>query len=212
MNTTTRRNASSHLLAAALGASALLMALGSLPAHAQQPKSKTVSKASAAKAELFGMPLKGAQREALRAALRNGGLAPTREDDHYWVDLYDASGVLDGASEFAAGYVFATGQFAYAQYTFRGFMDTALVSRVADMVIRKYGQPARREGNAGLGEVKYQWNLAEGMRIEVSRGWPDTTTYLTYSDPKARAVMLAEQTARSDQMDQEKARAQSHAF
>lgn len=211
MNTTSIRTHSRHL-AVTLGTIAVLMSAGLAPAHAQQGKGKASARASTATAELFGVPLKGAQREALRAAFRNGGLRATREDDGYWADQYMASGVLDGASDFSAGYVDATNEFAYAQYTFKGFMDTELVTKVANMVINKYGQPSKREGNAGLGNVKYQWNLAQGMRLEVRRGWPDTTTYLIYTDPKAYAAMEAEIEAQRQQADQDKARAQSHAF
>lgn len=210
-------HASIRSLAAVIGATAMLVGLlGAATAHAQQGGSKASGKpaatASAPRLELFGLPLKGASRAQLRTSLRKGGMRSTREDDNHWVDVYDASAVLDGASEFVAGYVFATGEFAYAQYRFDGFMDTALVTKVADMVIHKYGQPAKREGNASLGNVKYQWNLAEGMRIDVTRGWPDTTTYLRYSDRKAFAAMLAAQEENRKQTDAEKARAQSHAF
>lgn len=210
MHSSSSHRASPRFLAAALAAGALVTALASAPAQAQQAKAARTAKAPPL--ELFGTPLKGAERSRLRAALREGGMRATREEDRYWVDLYDASAVLEGASQFAVGYVFATGRFAYARYTFRGFMDTELVAKVADMVIHKYGQPARREGSAGLGNVKYQWNLPEGMRIEVTRGWPDTTTYLSYIDGKAYAAMTAEQEANQKEADQEKARAQSHAF
>lgn len=216
MNTTSLRTPSRHAhsrtFAAALSALAVLMSVSATPAHAQQNKAKATAKANAPTAELFGVPLRGAKRDALRAAFREGGLQATREEDNYWVDLYDASGVLEGASEFSAGYVHATNEFAFARYTFQGFMDLELVSKVATMVINKYGQPAKREGNTGLGGVKYQWNLAQGIRLEVSRGWPDTTTYLTYTDTKTYAAMKAEQDANQKQADQDKARAQSHAF
>lgn len=202
-----------HSVAAAAALIITGAMLFAVPQVAQaQAKAKPAPKAAAPALELFGTPLKGVNRSTLREALRKGGMRPTREDDRYWVDQYDASAVLDGASEFSAGYVYASGEFAFARYRFNAFMDTGLVTKVADMVINKYGPPSKREGDARLGEVRYQWNLPQGMRIEVRRGWPDTTTYLVYTDNAANARMEAEIEETRKQADQEKARSQSHAF
>lgn len=162
--------------------------------------------------ELFGTPLKGAQRDHLRQVLKQGGMTATRENQNYWVDLYNSNGVLQGASKFEAGYVSKTNQFAYAQYTFAGFMDTGLVKKVIDLVTSKYGKPASRKGQYNLGTVTATWTVGQNMKIEVSRGWPDTTTYLSFVDIGAHQAMQAEIDAMKKERQKTEARAQSNAF
>ncbi len=162
--------------------------------------------------ELFGVALKGASREQLRQAFKQNGLRAIREDSAYWVDGYDAQAVLDGASKFEAGYVDASGKFAYAQYTFPGVMDTQLVGKVINMVATKYGRPRSRSGDYNLGPVTARWDLGQGMQIEVYRGWPDTTTLLRFLDATAYAQMRAEIDAATRAQERQQAKAQSKAF
>jgi hypothetical protein len=183
-------------------ATAVVIATSTTVATAAEPKSL----------ELFGVTLKGTSRDQLRKAFKQNGLRPTREENGYWVDTYDTQGVLDGASQFQAGYVAATGKFAYAQYTFNGFLDTQLVGKVINMVSTKYGRPSSQRGNYGLGEVSAKWNMGEGMQIEVSRGWPDTTTYLSFTDSSAYNQMRAEIDAEKQAQVTQQAKAQSKAF
>lgn len=162
--------------------------------------------------ELFGVPLKGADRAVLRAAFVNGGMVASREDRRYWVDAYEPNGVLEGASEFRAAYVMATGKFAYAEYVFKSFMNTRLVADVIGMVSSKYGRPTYQSGNYNLGEVSAKWVFAQGMQIDVVRGWPDTTTVLRYSDTAAHRQMRAEMDAEKSFQQQKKMTSQSNAF
>lgn len=162
--------------------------------------------------ELFGVSLKGATRDQLRQAFKHNGLRATREENSYWVDMYDAQGVLDGASEFQAGYVAASGKFAFAQYTFSGFMDTQLVGKVIKMVATKYGRPSSQSGNYGLGPVTAKWSMGQGMQIEVTRGWPDTTTLLKFVDSSAYGQMRTEIDSEKNAQDRQKVKAQSKAF
>lgn len=162
--------------------------------------------------ELFGATLKGANRDQLRHIFKQNGLHATRENNSYWVDTYDAQGVLDGASAFQAGYVTASGKFAFAQYTFSTFMDTQLVAKVINMVATKYGRPSSQNGNYGLGPVTAKWNMPQGMQIEVSRGWPDTTTLLKFIDSSANSQMRAEIDAEKTAQDRQQVKAQSKAF
>jgi hypothetical protein len=184
--------------------SALAVFFISLPAISAESKPQQL--------ELFGVSLKGASRDQLRQAFKQNGMRVIREDKKYWVDIYDATGVLEGASQFQVGYVAASDKFAYAQYTFRGFMDTQLVGKVVNMVSTKYGRPSSQNGNYGLGEVSAKWNLGQGMQIEVSRGWPDTTTYLTYKDTSAYNQMQSEIDAEKKAQEQQKAKSQTRAF
>ncbi|OJX31318.1 MAG: hypothetical protein BGO74_00145 [Burkholderiales bacterium 68-12] len=176
------------------------------------PVSAQSKSASPQQLELFGVKLKGATRDQLREALKAGGMRPIRVDDNYWADTYNPEAVLEGASSFAAGYVYKTKVFAYAEYEFRGFMDTGLVTKVANMVSNKYGRPGSQSGNEGLGPVTYKWNLPQDMSIRVARGWPDTTTYLTFTDQTSYAEMKAEQDADKQAEEKSKAKAQTKAF
>jgi hypothetical protein len=132
--------------------------------------------------ELFGAKLKGSTRAALRAALEKSPLVATRRDDGYFADLYDPSSALDGATELAVTYVYKTGKFASAKYTFESFIAPAQVTAIASLVVAKYGRPSVSSGNPSLGPVEYIWKRPDDLTISVSRGWPDTTTYLTYTD------------------------------
>lgn len=185
-----------------IAATAAVIAISAMPATAAEPKPL----------ELFGVALKGATRDQLRQTFKQNGLRATREENNYWVDTYDAQGVLDGASDFQAGYVAATGKFAYARYTFPGFMNTQLVGKVINMVTIKYGRPSSQSGSYGLGEVTAKWNMGQGMQIEVSRGWPDTTTYLSFTDSAAYNQMLAEIDAEKKAQATQQVKAQSKAF
>jgi len=126
--------------------------------------------------ELFGVKLHNASRDTLRIAVKKAGLIPERVDSHYFCDKYDVNGQLKGAKILHLCYTSDTNSFAYAEYTFPAFMDTALVSSVISLIIGKYGMPSSQTGNVNLGPVKAVWQKADNMSITVSRGWPDTTT------------------------------------
>lgn len=111
-----------------------------------------LSCAGKAKTALFGVKLQCAGRDELMAAVKAAG-----------------AGVLDGSSELYLGYT-ADDQFAVAEYTFPGFMDAGLVSKVREMAQNKYGRPASSSGNVGLGPVSYRWRTKDGIGIEVHRG------------------------------------------
>ena len=192
--TTALRNA---LAAIALATGTAIIAHS---AHAAEPLS------------LFGAPLKGANRDALRAALAKAGLTPTRVDNSYFCDLYDTNSQLKGATKLTVCYTEDNDTFASAEYTFPAFMDTGLVQRVINMVQTKYGRPSSVQGDANLGGVTAKWNEPSGMQAKVLRGWPDTTTYLDLmdvaNDRKMHAQMKADEAARQ----QKQAQSQSKAF
>ncbi len=162
--------------------------------------------------ELFGVALRGADRAALRAAFKSGGMSPLREKDNYWTDTYSPNGVLEGASSFEAGYVGKSNKFAYAEYKFNSFMDSAQVGKIASLARQKYGEPTSSQGNERVGPVSYQWELPNDMIVKVSRGWPDTSTYLSYADLKTLEQMRQEQSAQQAEQEAGKARSQSSAF
>lgn len=179
---------------------AIFIAGFAVNAYAQQP------------AELFGIKLADTNRAQLREALKKNNVPGTRVDDGYWVDQYDASGTLKEAKELSVGYVSKTGRFAFAEYKFESFMDTDQVRRVIDLVSTKYGKPSSLRGSYGLGNVTAQWNLPGSVNVEVRRGWPSTTTYLTYSHPANHAAMRQEIQAQEKRQQQQEAQNQSKAF
>lgn len=167
--------------------------------------------AHAGSLHLFGVPLKGAVRHDLRAALSKAGFGGTRVDSHYFCDEYAVRGQIKGAKKLLVCYT-GDDHFAYAQYTFPSFMDTQQVVRVADLVTSKYGQPTNVHGNAGLGDVTEVWAMDDDTEVVVSRGWPSTTTYLTLKDPKAARVLQATIKAQKARENKAQAQQQGNAF
>lgn len=128
---------------------------------------------------LFGLSIKCTNRVTFQDAIKKFGGVAKREGGTYFSDIYDAKSLLTGASELFLTYT-SNSEFAAAQYTFPSHMDTAQVVNIRNMVASKYGNHDLMNGSEELGEVWYQWTLNDGVRLTVSRGWPDTTTYLIY--------------------------------
>ena len=142
---------------------------------------------------VMGIQLTTATRSGARASLKAAGASATRENDAYWYDLYDASSLLEGADQLLVGYSINDGRLGVMQYRFPAFMQNEKVREIGEMVAAKYGPPAKTTGNVGLGPVKYQWNLPDGILLTVSRGWPDTSVLLAYEVPAVSRKMEAEQ-------------------
>ncbi len=163
--------------------------------------------------KLFGVNLKGITRDQLEPVLTKAGLTP--HNGHVgakWrFDEYDVNGRLKGASELDVGYT-SDNRFALAEYTFPSVMDPGQVRRIIDVVKKKYGQPSSVNGPYGLGSVTAYWNVGRGMRIEVKRGWPDTTTYLDLIDVKAYAAMKRSMAEQKAKQKAGRAKEQSNAF
>lgn len=162
--------------------------------------------------QLFGTPLKGMPRAKLRDVFKKGGLRATREEDQYWIDMYDPNGVLEGATVFQAGYVMATGRFAFARYTFPDTMDRRAANGLLRMMQVKYGQPTAQEGELHLGRMVVEWNLRGGMVIRLFSDWPVTTSYLVFEDPTARAAMRSEMAQEDLRRDRRRARMHNDVF
>lgn len=141
---------------------------------------------------LFGTPLKGASRTVLRAALAKSGLNPTRVDNGYFCDEYGVNGQLQGATKLSVCYTEDNDRFASATYVFPAFVDASKVKQVVQMVTSKYGKASTVNGMFDLGNVTATWNRPADMRIEVTRGWPDTTVYLMLEDRASYAKMQAQ--------------------
>lgn len=130
--------------------------------------------------QLFDVYLVCAKRSVFRTAIKSKYNSPKRENNSYIADIYYST--LPKTDELMVVYT-NDGHFAYAQYRFPTFMDVKLVTEVREMVQYKYGPPAYSNGNPRLGDVTYRWKQPDGIVIEVTRGWPETTTYLRYKHP-----------------------------
>jgi hypothetical protein len=142
--------------------------------------------------EMYGVRLSSATRDSMREALRMYGVKPTREDARYWVDVYDARGLIRGASQFYLGYAAATQKLAFAEYAFKSFMDSGHTQQIVNRVTAKYGPPSETVGQLAVGAYTARWRLAEGMQIQVVREWPETSTYLKFINPEVDLEMKAE--------------------
>lgn len=174
---------------------------------------QAVSMAHAAESlTLFGSPLKNATRTELRAAIAKAGLSPKRVDDGYFCDEYGVHGQLSDASALAVCYTEDNNRFAAATYTFPAFVDASKVKQVIQMVNGKYGRPSAVQGMYELGNVKADWYRPGGMLIEVTRGWPDTTVFLTLEDRNAYAKMQAQMKKEQAHQAQQQLKHDSSAF
>lgn len=110
------------------------------------------------------------------------------EDKNYFGDIYNSSSVLKDSSKLTIDYT-VDDIFAEARYTFPSSMDTNQVARVRDFVANKYGTPSSSSGSVGLGDASFTWQMKDGIVVKVARGWPDTTTYLTFTSPENQKAM-----------------------
>lgn len=146
---------------------------------------------SSARTTLFSNEILCASRDDFRQAIAKAGGVPIRENDQFWYDKYKSHKILSNTSELQMGYT-REGEFAQAQYIFPSSEDPQQVNRIKWMVQNRYGLPQHSSGSPRSGKVKYVWKLEDGVEIKVMRGWPDTTTYLSYSNPEAFEKMFSE--------------------
>ena len=161
--------------------------------------------------KLFNVLVKCANRGDLRTAVKNGGAAVKSEDIQKWGDNYDSSNVLKGTSELRISYT-VDNLFAKALYSFPSRMDAQQIAQVRDFVANKYGQPDSSSGQVSLGNVRFDWVLQDGIKLSVSRGWPDTTTYMSYIYPEHYKAMTDEQERQRKAREAKQYQNQSNAF
>jgi TPR repeat protein len=164
-----------------------------------------------AKTKVFKTALKCTDRDSLMAAVKNAGAKVNKEDKNNWGDTYFTSDLLKGSSELTIEYT-VDDFFAKASYTFPSRMDSGQVTKVRDFVSNKYGAPQSSSGKPSLGKVTYKWTLDDGIELKVSRGWPDTTTYLSYIYPENYQAMVAEQERQKKEKQAKQYEAQNNAF
>ncbi len=177
------------------GAFPMVVAAETEPQEILEPASVQVPSVAAVDSswiEMFGVRLSTASRDLMRQALKTHGLKPIREDARYWVDVYDAKGLIPGASQFYIGYTAANQKLAFAEYAFPSFMDSRHMLQILTKVTAKYGQPHETVGDLSMGAYTARWRMTEGLLIEVVREWPETSTYLKFTNPAVDRDMKAE--------------------
>ena len=142
--------------------------------------------------QMFGVRLSSVTREEMRQALHVQGIKLIREDARYWVDVYDAKGLLNGATKFYVGYAASSQQLAFAEYAFANFMDSNHTAHIVKMVTAKYGPSAETVGQLDMGSYTARWRIPDGMQIQVVREWPETSTYLKFTNTQVESEMKAE--------------------
>ncbi len=170
-----------------------------------------VNCAKTAQTKLFETSIKCANRDQMMTVIKKGGAGIKREDKKQWGDTYYTGNVLKGSSELYVTYT-VDDKFALAQYTFPSHMDTMQVRKVKNLLANKYGKPDYVSGRINLGKVTYKWYQKDGIELKVSRDWPDTTTYLTYTYPKHNKLRLAEMERQKQAKEKEESMTQSNAF
>lgn len=161
--------------------------------------------------KLFGVALKCASRDDLRLAVKDAGATVKVEDKNKWGDSYFSETVLKGSSELNITFT-VDDFFAKAAYTFPSRMNAGQIIEIKDFVSNKYGAPDATYGNTSVGDASFEWRLDDGIEITVSRGWPDTTTYLSFVHPKNHQAMLDEQERQKKERQAKEYEKQNNAF
>lgn len=160
---------------------------------------------------LFGSILKCANRYSLRVAVKSSGADFVSKSIYDKTDKYSTSKILEG-SRFLEISFKKNMQFAQAIYNFPSSMDAGQITKVLEFVSQKYGEPTYSKGHPALGEVAYIWKMEDTIELKVYRGWPDTTTYLSFTDIDNYAEMILEDEAKLKKRRAKKYEAQSNAF
>lgn len=107
-------------------------------------------------AVLFGLRLDGADRSAVRAALKQAGAVAEREKDGYICDVYKGGKLIPGADRMAMCYGPGERQplaFVSIDYPAR---DASFGKRVREMAEQRFGKPDAVEG-----DMSCLWNLGK---------------------------------------------------
>jgi hypothetical protein len=164
--------------------------------------------------ELYGVKLKGANREDMRKALLQAGLTPSKNDkSNEWADYYEVNGQFADAYGLCTAFDPSTGEFAFATYLFPLTDDLGHTKRLYDVFLGKYGEPESADGHVELGAATVKWQDPSGQwGITLRRNWPVVESSVWYANwpvfDRYKAWANA-QDANAKPMDM---RAQSNAF
>ncbi|WP_051303065.1 tetratricopeptide repeat protein [Psychromonas aquimarina] len=147
--------------------------------------------------KLFTLPIACSSRELLRKKIKDQKITAINEDLNSWSDTYFTGAVIRGTSELEVIYT-REDLFVSAKYTFIGRSKPDLITRVKNKISKKHGQPHSQSGDVKQGKASFQWLLSDGIKLTVHRGWPDTTTFVTYSLPEHVSLLEKQQAQSKD--------------
>ena len=152
--------------------------------------------------KLFSVAIKCTNRDIFSQQIKSQKITAISENLNNWSDIYFTGAIIRGTSQLE---VFYTQEelFASATYTFIGRNKLKLIWQVKKKLVQKYGSPSSSKGDVTQGEASFQWLLADGIILTVNRGWPDTTTFVTYLFPENQALLEKQQYLSKNKIDSE---------
>lgn len=152
--------------------------------------------------KLFSVAIACANRDILRQQIKSQKITAISENLNDWSDIYFTGAIIDGTSQLE---VFYTKEelFVSAIYTFIGRNNAKLIAQVKNKLVKKYGQASSSQGDVTQGKASFQWILKDGIVLTVNREWPDTTTFVTYLDPKNKALLDKQYNESRNSVDSE---------
>ena len=131
---------------------------------------------------LFGVPLNSTTISIMREkVIENGGKA--LDKPNLICQTFKSYTILEGTSTLTL-YSTLDGELSGATYLFPSPVNPKKVSEVRQMVESKYGKPNLSKGKEILGKVFHEWDLYDGIKIQIERSWPNTDVKLTYLVPE----------------------------
>ncbi|MCP5078481.1 MAG: hypothetical protein GY951_10560, partial [Psychromonas sp.] len=115
----------------------------------------------------------------------------------HWSDTYFTGAIIKGSSQLQVTYT-REDLFVSAKYTFVGRNKPTLITKVKNKLAYKYGKPNKQNGEEKQGVASFEWILDDGIHLTVSRGWPDTTTYVLYFSPEKLQLLEKQQIQSND--------------
>lgn len=146
---------------------------------------------------LHKQPLKCIHRAFMHKGLEEAGLHTLQHGFEYRADTYDTKKQMPGSDRLEIFYTNGL-RLGFARYVFPSSEDVEQVVRVKELAQARYGEPAEVTGNPDIGPVSFRWVQQDGVELEVSRGWPDTTTFMTYYVPEYYTILRRELDAQHE--------------
>ena len=133
--------------------------------------------------KLFAIAIACANREVLDQQIKAQNITAIQEKSNSRTDTFFTGAVIPGSSELEVTYT-EKNLFARAKYTFVGRDKPELIAHVKTHLSERYGEPHSQSGDINQGKASFQWLLDDGIELTVTRDWPDTTTFVTYTLPE----------------------------
>jgi hypothetical protein len=142
---------------------------------------------------LFGVTLTSAGRDLMRQRIARAGGIVLHESNDQWVDVYEASELIEGADRLFVSYSLQDQVLAELRYRFPGLNTPEGVARLLSMIGEKYGEPLSGQEPYEFSGLHGRWRTGD-VTIEVRRSWPEGSLLLRFFMPEKLRTMRAEQT------------------